>query len=231
MSQYIVNSNEDRNFIFCHICGTQADTTLKSCPNCGTILATNELSERANNLALSSTAKSDETAKDESENSRIIYFRPRGIQANYKVGIILGLLPTESVEIQRLYYPQRDSSVQKIQPTKTTPIYDLDKRLISTTYIYVLSQFACEQQLYITIKDEDVYYWQEDWYEANTDNIRNITKEQYPYFSVLREQELKKIALYDLDALGITQSLARDVTIDTMQQLFINSSNQERKQE
>ena len=143
----------------------------------------------------------------------IVYFRPRGVQGNYKLGVILGLLPTESATIYQLSYQQS----KDIKPIETHPVHRAD-RLISTTYIYVITKFIPGQQLRILIQDQDVYYPQDEWYTADMNGLVNITAkrlEHHDFAQVLKNQELKKITLYDLDAMGLTPGQEMIVEAET----------------
>ena len=98
-----------------------------------------------------------------------------------------------------------DRSKDIVKPVAKLPVHR-SGRLISTTYVYIVTRFAAAaiHSLRITITDEDVYSPQETWFTAG---MTSIEKKRPPPTDALpysQKEDLKKIALYDLDAMGLT---------------------------
>src|SRR6266571_749863 len=91
------SEQKKQSVLYCHTCGTKANANATVCANCGTKLGSPASTSETTD-SLSSLSQTDE-----SKTSRIVYYRPRGIKGNFKLGIILGLLPTETVQVFRFY--------------------------------------------------------------------------------------------------------------------------------
>lgn len=190
------SEKKKQSVLYCHKCGTKATANVTVCANCGT-----KLGNSTSTIETTGSFASLTEEKDESNNSRIVYFRPRGVEGNYKLGVILGLLPTEKAEIWR-YYRERGFDPRKDHelPAAKFPVHRAGK-LISTTTVFILTKFAAYQYFRIIITDEDVYSPQETYFIASQNSI---IKEHPLGRTYIQKEDLKKIALYDLDELGLT---------------------------
>lgn len=151
--------------------------------------------------------------------SVIAYYRPRGIQGNYKVGIYLDLKPTEQAEVHRRTYPTSPATYmrQKIQSSdeKTyanliKPIHTIIKSALfkketGKILIYVLLRFAYEpnrESIFIQINDLEIAKPQNSAYNATSTGIEERLRGEIDSTSqeaVKQSIELNKITLVDLD--------------------------------
>jgi hypothetical protein len=153
--------------------------------------------------------------------SIIAYYRPRGIQGNYKVGIFLDLAVTESAEISRRKNPRPGSVVQQenkpslapalhplpVRPVKVTVKTSLFRKEEGRIVMYVLTQFNYypeREDFTIKITDKEIAGEQRTRYDAQENEIQEeeqLTVDRFRsrYGPTRANLQLNLITLVDLD--------------------------------